>query len=110
MSNNLNITITGDTSSGRQLAANVIADALEEAGFDDVNLSNHLDEPVERQDTATLLDLMAQNRPGFFNTEVSVRTRPAIGEVDELTTGSEINEASDEMPMDTPELLPEPDL
>lgn len=90
------ILITGDSAHGRYVIANVISDALEEAGFTDVNLVNPMRDPVERGDTPTLLETVNSMRPEFFNKPLTVITRPAPGETDDETTGDPNLEAPDD--------------
>lgn len=85
--NNINVTITGDNRLGRSLVGNVISEALEDAGFSEVNLVNQLDEPLEKDDVPTLLELVQSVRPDFFNQPVTVKTRPGPDEIDEIPEG-----------------------
>lgn len=71
----LTITVTGDDASGRKLVSNIISDALEEAGFAEVVMVNTHDEPIERDEVPSLLELIANIRPEIFNQTVTVRNR-----------------------------------
>ena len=69
----MQINITGSDEESRRVVGNVLANALDEAGFTSVNLINQLNENEEREDDTTLLELISATRPELFAVDISVR-------------------------------------
>jgi hypothetical protein len=81
--NDLQIDIKGDTFLGRRAVSNIITEALDDAGFTDIQIQNSQGDTVEREEVPSILDLVIAARPDLFDIPVTITTHPNVGEIDD---------------------------
>jgi len=68
----LHIHITGEKGAGKTLVSNIVKEALDKKGFENVTLIEHSGEPVASYEPQTILDIVKLKNPSFFKMPITI--------------------------------------